>query len=332
MSDQNNNISLLADIGGTFCRFVTVSDYDISYINYEKFRCDEFGSLEDAIYSYLKKIDQKKIKNIFLAIAAPIQGETIKIVNNHWVVDTKKLLKNFSLNQLRVINDFESIAYAVNDLNDLDIELVGRKPFILPKKNDCSIGIVGPGTGLGASTVRKSKGAEFISALELGHVGFSPQNELQRELTAILEKKHIRVINENFVSGPGIENIFEALLELNGKETYSRSSEDIFLNLNHCEFSNQSVDLFFEALGQVAGDFALSAGTFDGILLTGDIIKNNFDSSMSSQFISGFNSKLDYSELMKNIPIAVCIKPEMGLLGIFELFKKSLSVNYTQPE
>ena len=92
------------------------------------------------------------------------------------------------------------------------------------------------------------------------------------------------------------------------------------------------MDLFFEILGQVAGDFALSTGTFDGILLTGDIINNNFDSFMSSQFISGFNSKLDYSELMKNIPLAVCIKPEMGLLGIFELFKKSLSVNYTQPE
>tara|TARA_B100001057_G_scaffold499848_2_gene612132 strand:+ start:1318 stop:2316 length:999 start_codon:yes stop_codon:yes gene_type:complete len=332
MRDQNNNITLLADIGGTFCRFSIIHGDQPDLKDYKKIKCDDFDCLEDAIDWYLQEIKQQDIENIFFAIAAPIQGEIIKIVNNHWVVDKEKLSKNFSLNRLRVINDFESIAYAVNDLNDLDIELIGRKPFILPKKNDCSIGIVGPGTGLGASAVKKSKGAVFVSALELGHVGFSPQNELQRELTAILEKKHIRVINETFVSGPGIENIFEALLELNGKETYSRSSEDIFLNLNHCEFSNQSVDLFFEILGQVAGDFALSTGTFDGILLTGDIINNNFDSFMSSQFISGFNSKLDYSELMKNIPLAICIKPEMGLLGIFELFKKSLSFNYTQPE
>jgi len=51
MSDQNNNISLLADIGGTFCRFSIIHDdipdlkdykkYSKKYLNDENYAKDE---------------------------------------------------------------------------------------------------------------------------------------------------------------------------------------------------------------------------------------------------------------------------------------------------
>ena len=253
MSDQNNNISLLADIGGTFCRFSIIHD-DISDLkDYKKIRCDDFDCLEDAIDWYLQEIKQQDIENIFFAIAAPIQGEIIKIVNNHWLVDRNKLINKFNLKYFNVINDFKSIAYAVIDIQEDDIESIGEHSLTLSEKTEYSLGIVGPGTGLGGSAVKKSKEGEFVSALELGHVGFSPQNQLQKELTEVLEKNHTRVINETLVSGPGIENTFEAILELNGQKVYSMQSEDIFSNINNCKFASQSVDLFFEILGQVAG-------------------------------------------------------------------------------
>ena len=220
MSDQNNNISLLADIGGTFCRFSIIHGDRPDLKDYEKIKCDDFDCLEDAIDWYLQEIKQQDIENIFFAIAAPIQGEIIKIVNNHWLVDRNKLINKFNLKYFKVINDFKSIAYAVIDLKEDDIESIGENSCNLSEKTEYSIGIVGPGTGLGGSAVKKSKEGEFMSALELGHVGFSPQNQLQKELTEVLEKNHTRVINETLVSGPGIENTFEAILELNGKKVY----------------------------------------------------------------------------------------------------------------
>ena len=163
-----------------------------------------------------------------------------------------------------------------------------------------------------------------MCALELGHVGFSPQNQLQKELTEVLEKNHTRVINETLVSGPGIENTFEAILELNGQKVYSMQSEDIFTNINNCEFASQSVDLFFEIFGQVAGDFALSIGAFDGILLTGDLINNHLDLLKSSKFYKGFINKNDYSELMKSVPTGVIRLSDMGLNGLLKLYKREI--------
>ena len=148
MSDQNNNISLLADIGGTFCRFSIIHD-DISDLkDYKKIKCDDFGCLEDAIDWYLQEIKQQDIENIFFAIAAPIQGEIIKIVNNHWLVDRNKLINKFNLKYFKVINDFKSIAYAVIDLQEDDIESIGEHSFTLSEKTEYSLGIVGPGTCL----------------------------------------------------------------------------------------------------------------------------------------------------------------------------------------
>ena len=124
MIDQNNNISLLADIGGTFCRFSIIHD-DISDLkDYKKIKCNDFDCLEDAIDWYLQEIKQQDIENIFFAIAAPIQGEIIKIVNNHWLVDRNKLINKFNLKYFKVINDFKSIAYAVIDIQEDDIESI----------------------------------------------------------------------------------------------------------------------------------------------------------------------------------------------------------------
>ena len=46
MSDQNNNISLLADIGGTFCRFSIIHGDRPDLKDYKKIKCDDFDCLE----------------------------------------------------------------------------------------------------------------------------------------------------------------------------------------------------------------------------------------------------------------------------------------------
>ena len=71
MSDQNNNISLLADIGGTFCRFSIIRGDIPDLKDYKKIKCDDFDFLEGAIDWYLQEIKQQDIENIFFAILLP---------------------------------------------------------------------------------------------------------------------------------------------------------------------------------------------------------------------------------------------------------------------
>ena len=98
------------------------------------------------------------------------------------------------------------------------------------------------------------------------------------------------------------------------------SSEEIFKQIHNSEIAKLSVDLFFEMLGQIAGDFALAIGAFDGILITGDLINSNSHLIQESLFRFGFENKDNYQDLMQNIPTSIINIPEVGLFGIYQFY------------
>ncbi len=312
---------LLGDIGGTNARFALTSPNDSSYTCFKKFRCADFDTVIEAINSYLKHQDVNNLQEIYLAIAAPVYGDKVKIINNHWTVDKKELTKTLSLKKINIINDYESIVYAIDSIANSNYHNLGPLKYKHNKNMSYNLGIVGPGTGLGGSSLRKTKKRVNAYAAELGHVGFSPQNEIQVELTEILKNKFHRVINETFVSGPGIQNIFWALHQIKNKNYKKYSTEEIFNQANSDELSKCSIEIFFEMLGQVAGDFALATGNFDGILITGDLINNHQSLIKNSRFRYGFDNKDNYQDFMQRIPTSLIDVSEIGLLGIYRFFK-----------
>ncbi len=77
----------------------------------------------------------------------------------------------------------------------------------------------------------------------------------------------------------------------------------------------ESVQLFFEILGQVAGNLALSLGAADGVYIAGGIVKRNPNLIASSRFRTGFERKGRHRSQMENIPTQVILHPQAGLLG-----------------
>ena len=318
---MKKTITLLGDIGGTNARFAIVATGDNAYSNFKKLRCDDFKTLIDAIICYLKDIEVENIESICLAIAAPIYEKKIKIVNNHWFVDEDELYKVFNVSSINIINDFAAIAHAIDSIDKSHYLDLGSQEPINIKKLQYNIGIVGPGTGLGSSGLRKLSNRPITYFAELGHVGFAPQNELQIELVKVLKTKYDRVVNETFVSGPGLKNIFWALHEIKSKYYSEYSSEEIFNQINNNNLAKQSTEIFFEMLGQVAGDFALAIGAFDGVLIAGDLVNNHAKLIKESQFRFGFENKDSYRGLMQKIPTSLIDVSEVGLLGIYEFHK-----------
>ena len=318
---MTNTMTLLGDIGGTNARFAVTSSGDSSYSNFKKLHCADFDTVNEAIKHYLNDIGLSKLENIFLAVAAPIYGDKVKVVNNHWVIDKRELSRIFSVKNINLINDFESIAYAIDAINESSYQNLGSLMQGHTKKLQYNVGIVGPGTGLGGSGLRKSRKRQIACAAELGHVGFAPQNKMQKELTEVLKEKYNRVVNETFVSGPGIENIYWALLQIKNKHYEETSTEEIFSQINDDELAKQSIEIFFEMLGQVAGDFALAIGAFDGILITGDLVNNHRSLIKESRFRFGFDNKDHYQDLMQKIPTSLINVSEIGLLGIYRYFE-----------
>ena len=77
----------------------------------------------------------------------------------------------------------------------------------------------------------------------------------------------------------------------------------------------EAVQVFYEVLGQIAGNLALSIGAYDGIYIGGGIVRRGPELMVNSRFRSGFELKGRYRSLMEKIPTQVIMHPHPGLLG-----------------
>jgi glucokinase len=132
-----------------------------------------------------------------------------------------------------------------------------------------SVAIVGPGTGLGTAGLLKRNGQLIPLVGEGGHIGFAPKSKTQIEILGVLRDKFERVCVERLLSGSGIENIYWALHSLRGDRRKEMSAADIFRAAGDGSdaVAADAAQLFFEILGQVAGDIALVMGAQDGVYL-----------------------------------------------------------------
>ncbi len=73
--------------------------------------------------------------------------------------------------------------------------------------------------------------------------------------------------------------------------------------------------MFFEILGQVAGDYVLSIGATDGVFIAGGIVRRYPALLENSRFRSGFESKGRHRSLMERIPTQLILHEQPGLLG-----------------
>ena len=178
--------------------------------------------------------------------------------------------------------------------------------------------VIGPGTGLGmASLVYDERGKSIPIPGEGGHMSFSPQTERQEIVWKHLRKSYNYLSVERLVSGQGIENIYEAL---NFKETgvLNRLKAKEVTELafeNGDALAIEAMEMFFEILGTVAGDFALSIGAKGGVYFAGGILPRYPQKLVESSMRDRFDFKGRFVDYMKEIPIYLIELKEPGLQG-----------------
>jgi glucokinase len=150
---------------------------------------------------------------------------------------------------------------------------------------------------------------------EGGHVGFAPETALQIELLKILADKFDRVSAERLIAGSGLVNIYKALAEIRGETRKSLTAAEIFARRDDGEIAAEAVDMFFELLGQVAGDLALTFGAVDGVYIAGGISKRYPAVLENSRFRTAFESKGRRRAFMERIPTRLITYDQPGLLG-----------------
>lgn len=307
---------LIADIGGTNARFALADDQTPGFSQEQTLQCADFPSVEGAISQYLENIGAESPSVICLAAAGPVVDQHIKVTNNHWLLAVDDLSEAFSTDAVRLMNDFEAIAYSVPALGENDCLPVGLPdPRPLPK-GDYSVAIVGPGTGLGSVGLRKLGDQLIPIASEASHGGFAPETRVQLDVMVALREEFDRVSSERLVSGSGLENIYWALGQIHGDKLPKLSAREIFVAAQAGEeHASEAVALFFEVLGQFAGNYALALSATDGVYIAGGIVPRYPELFVNSRFRSGFESKGRHRAIMERIPTQLIVHPQPGLLG-----------------
>lgn len=317
---MNNSHLLIADIGGTNARFALATE-SVPYFEYaQTFQCADFRSIESAIDTYLDTHDIHDIKSlagICFAVAGPIMNNSVRFTNNHWFIQGDHLQDRYSTSKVKLLNDFVSIAYSLTGLSTEDHHFIGPEFETLNLQSDFTLAVLGPGTGLGTAGFCQRSEVLFPMPTECGHVGFAPDNPMQDKILKILHRKFERVSNERLLSGPGLSNIHEALCEVKKQPNPGLSPADIAAAAREKSdpLCVQTMELFFEILGQVAGDTALALGAYQGIYLGGGIAQRYPRQLANSKFREAFENKGRYRKMMEKIPTHLITHKNPGLLG-----------------
>ena len=308
---------LIGDIGGTNARFALASPDGVSFEKSLTLKCADFPSSVAAIRHYLDEVAASSPVAICLAAAGPVIDETINVTNNHWTLSAEEIRRELETDKVRLMNDFEAVAWSIPHIEDEFLEAIGQVSQQPLPDEAFSVAIVGPGTGLGTGGLLRRNGQLVPIVGEGGHIGFAPKSKVQIDVLEVLREKFERVCLERLVSGSGIENIYWALHALRGEKRLELSAAEIFkaAEAGSDPVAADATQLFFEILGQVAGDIALVLGAQDGVYLAGGIVKRYPEMLHISGFRNAFESKGQHRSMMERIPTRLITYGEPGLLG-----------------
>ena len=306
---------LIGDIGGTNARFALANTDSPGYTRVMELKCADYPTTVAAIRHYLDAIDAGAPDAVCLAAAGPVIDGAVKITNNDWEISVAAVSAEFDKPAVRLLNDFGALAYSIPFLSPDDSIAVGPYPDYRLPAGDFKAAILGPGTGLGIAGLYRRDDRLVPITGEGGHVGFSPETPLQVELLQVIARKFDRVSTERLVAGSGLPDVYQALAVVRGVSPTPKNAAEIFADADRDEIAAETVEVFFEMLGQVAGDLSLTIGAFDAVYIAGGIAKRYPDILHGSRFRSAFESKGRFRHVMENVATRLIMHEQPGLLG-----------------
>ena len=295
---------LIADIGGTNARFALADRAGV----YEErvLKCHDYPDLASAAVAYLALVKPEHApRTASFAIAGPVIGDRFEMTNHIWNFSIEETRKTLGLERFRLMNDFAALALAVPYLQGAE----KRKLNDATATVHAPIGIIGPGTGLGvASLFWNGRHYQAVPG-EGGHVTMPARTLREFDIFAeLIRQKYHHISAERVCSGKGLVNLYNALRALEGRtELPERTPEEISQAAisGSCAVCKEALDLMLTFLGRVAGNLALTLGTFGGIYIAGGIISQLGDYFERSGFLTEFFEKGRFRDYLGHMPVFV---------------------------
>jgi glucokinase len=306
---------LLADIGGTNARFAVMSGGTVDMVVHMAVR--DYGSFREALGVYLGRLPEAgKIRSTILAVAGVVQNGRCALTNSSWVIDAGELRAAHGFSTVRLINDFEAVAWSLPVLSpDQLLQIGGRQPVA-----GAPLAALGPGTGLGMAVGIPHATGYLVLSSEGGHSTMAGSSAREDAVIAYLRQRFGHVSAEHVLSGHGLENLHEALAALDNLTLPRRAAEITRAGIEGtCPTSRAAVDMFCAMLGTVAGNLALTLGARGGIFIGGDILRHMPDYLVRSPFRARFEDKGRLGKYLEPIPAYLILDEDAAFAGLRSL-------------
>ena len=310
---QSQRYSLVADIGGTNARFAVVRDGQGAPTLPRSLICAEYATLVDAVEHYLASVDCERPHQAAISVASPVTGDRLNMTNHSWRFSVHETRAALGFEHLKVINDYTALALALPELRQDQCVKIGSGESLTGHPR----AVLGPGTGLGVSGIVPAGDHWVPLESEGGHVTYSAVSERSIRIVEIMREKLDHVSCESLVSGPGLSMTYDILHRLErGESRKIKPGEVAELAVkSECPIAVEALSIFCGALGNVAGNLALTLGARGGVYIGGGIVPRILEFFSASNFRERFEKHGRLTAYLEAIPTYVINTDYPALIG-----------------
>lgn len=309
---------LAADVGGTHARVAllraqSAGGREIEILAYRKFICADFPGLPALLRTFIERDATEPARRCVIACAGQAIGDSIVNDNLAWQVSLSALREELALDDVALLNDFEALGYALDDVRDTDsLLLCGPATH-----SEGPALVVGPGTGLGAAVRLTGNPVAQVLATEAGQMNLAPGTAREREVLAQLARDEGYVPYERILSGPGLLTLYTTLCALRGQPPRLATPEAV--TAAACAGSDpdavETVEIFCAVLGGFVGDLAMAFMADGGVYLAGGVLPEIRELLQRSRFVDRFLDKGGMREFLLRVPVRLIEHGRHGVLG-----------------
>lgn len=313
---------LAADVGGTKTNLSLYKIVDglLLPIEQKAYFTKEHSSFQEIVEKF-KKEDLPEIDSLCLGAAGPVNKGVVKGTNFPWIIDEKEIGKELGIRNIAIINDMEANAFGIGALEDSDFDEIKKGSEIAGNAV-----IISPGTGLGEAGLFWDGVAYHPFATEGGHTEFSPRNQFDADLWHFLHEKYGLVSWERIISGSGIYDIYQFLVNSRGikeptwfKEQILREDPAAVISTAAIEGNypvcKETIDLFVRYLATEANQFALKTKATGGIFIGGGIVPKIIKTIDKKMFNQNFIKSDRMEELLDLMTVKAILNEKTATYG-----------------
>ena len=309
---------LAADVGGTHARVGLVAfgpDRSTpTLLAHHVYKCAEYAGMAAIVQAFCGEYAVRP-RRFALACAGFLQNG--QVVSSHlpWPIVPATLEHELALDEVKLLNDFEALAYATAYLG-ADSVMPLHVPASAAVRAEGPVVVVGPGTGLGVA-VRLPGARPSVLATEAGHIQLAARVGREQQVLGELAPADTHVPYDHVLSGPGLLRLYRALCRLQRQPARFDQPQALTAaaGAGTDALAVETLQMFCAWLGSYVGDLAMLYGASGGVYLAGGFLSRMIGFVRKSAFVDRFLDKGAMRPFLQTVPVHVMEHGQLAVIG-----------------